>query len=58
MTFALFSSTLDLHWITGSIQERHRMGSFLTGEQRASLIPAAAQGDQGKLQIFEEQDTS
>lgn len=27
---------------------------FSTGEQRALLIPAAAQGDQGRLQVSEE----
>lgn len=42
MTFALFSSTLDLGWIAGSIQLKWT--SFFS-EQRALLIPAAAQGD-------------
>lgn len=32
--------------------------AFSTSEQIALLIPAAAQGDHGRLQVFEAQDAS
>ena len=57
MTFALFSSTLDLGWIAGSTQPE-REKDFSTSEQRALLLLAAPKGDQEKFQVPEEQDTS